>query len=215
MGQLAEKFGIRSAVIPIVVITSIFFVLQIVMGSNFTNLFLLASEDVFTRPWILVTHMLVHGSSYHLIFNMWALFLFGILLEQRIGPKRFLLFYLSAGIIAGFISSFFYERALGASGAIMGIIGALIILMPELQLLMFYVVPMPLWLAGIFYALIDIFGILFPSGVGNIAHLAGMATGLLYGIKLKKEKKRFYRKIASKTHLDDEDMEDYLKTGRI
>ena len=70
-------------------------------------------------------------------------------------------------------------------------------------------------MAGLLYALIDAAGVLFPSGVGNIAHLAGMGAGLLYGIYLKSEKKRFNRKFSSKRHLGKEDIDEYLKSGRI
>ena len=51
--------------------------------------------------------MFLHGSPYHLLFNMWGLFMFGPLLEARIGTRRFISFYLATGIIAGFLSSFF------------------------------------------------------------------------------------------------------------
>ena len=209
------KFEIRTAVIPLAVVNVIIFLLQIILGTNFTNSFILVSSDVFTRPWILLTSMFLHAGINHILFNMYALLIFGQILEQRIGAKRFLFVYLLSGLIAAFLSSFFYERALGASGAIMGVIGALIILMPNLRLLLFFAVPMPLWTAGIIYAAIDLFGIFFPSGIGNIAHLVGMGCGLLYGLYLKKQTKKFYKKFISKKHLESEDVEDYLKTGRI
>ena len=97
----------------------------------------------------------------------------------------------------------------------MGMLGVLIILMPDLKLLFFFVIPMPLWVAAIAIALIDIFGIFYPTGIGNIAHLVGMATGLLYGLTLKKQRKKFEKKFASKTDLNSEDAEEYLRTGRI
>ena len=185
-----EVFGykIRTVVMPIIVINLIVFLLQLTLGSAFTNSFILISEDIFTRPWILVTSMFLHSTFgfSHILFNMYALFLFGPLLEQRIGAKRFLFLYLGSGFVAAFLSSFFYARALGASGAIMGMIGAMIILLPHLRLLLFFVIPMPLWMAGIAWALIDLFGVFFPSGVGNIAHLVGMGIGLLYGFYLQR-----------------------------
>ena len=159
--------------------------------------------------------MFLHGGVNHILLNMYALFIFGPILEQRIGAKRFLFVYILSGVIAAFFSSFFYKFALGASGAIMGMIGALIILMPDLRLLLFFVIPMPLWVAGIIYALMDLFGIFFPSGVGNIAHLVGMGIGLIYGLYLKKEKRKFDRKFSSKKHLESDDIEEYLRSGRI
>lgn len=209
------KFEIKSSVMPLVLLTAVVFIMQIVLGSGFTESFSLVSKDILKRPWILVTSIFLHGGINHLLFNMYALIVFGPLLEQRIGAKRFLFAYIGFGFIAALISSFFYARALGASGAIMGIIGVLIILMPDLKLLLFFVIPMPLWFAGIIYALTDILGAIFPSGIGSIAHLVGMGCGMLYGIHLKKERRKFDKKFSSKKHLGNEDIEEYLKTGRI
>ncbi|HLC50404.1 MAG TPA: rhomboid family intramembrane serine protease [Candidatus Nanoarchaeia archaeon] len=209
------EFKIRNAVTALIVADTLIFLLQMVLGDGFTNSFLLKSSDIYSRPWILVTHMFLHGSPYHLLFNMWGLFMFGPLLEARIGTRRFISFYLATGIIAGFLSSFFYTNALGASGAIMGLVGVIVMLMPELPILLFYVVPAPLWVGGIFFALMDVFGVFFPTGIGSIAHLAGMGLGLLYGLMLKKEKKKFYSKFTSKKHLEKDDLDEYLKSGRI
>jgi membrane associated rhomboid family serine protease len=208
------KFEIKSVVLPLILLNIAVFVMELIFKGNFIDSFIL-TPDIFSRPWILLTHMFLHANANHIIFNMYTLLIFGPLLEQRIGVKRFLLVYLASGIVAGILSSFFYQRALGASAAIMGMIGVLIILMPGLRLLLFFVVPMPLWLVGILYALLDIFGIFYPSGVGNIAHLTGMAIGLLYGLHLKKEKRKFDRKFHSKRHLGKDDVDEYLKTGRI
>ena len=209
------KIELKSVVFPLIVINAIMFVLEYVLGIAFTGSWILVSRDVYSRPWILVTHLFMHADPYHLLFNMWALFLFGTVLEQKIGPKRFLMLYFSAGIIAGYLSSFFYPESLGASGAIMGVIGTLVILMPDLPLLFFYFIPTPLWIAGIIYAALDIFGVFFPSGVGNIAHLVGMGFGLLYGLHLKRQKTEFTKKFSKKKELNEEDVDEYLKSGRI
>jgi len=205
----------KTAVMPLIGVNLLFFILQQVIGDGFTQTFMLIGGDVFSRPWILLTSMFMHGGFNHIFFNMYALFLFGPMLEHRIGAKRFLIVYLGSGLIAGFLSSFVYTAALGASGAIMGMIGALIIIMPHLRLLFFFFIPMPLWIAGIVWALLDTFGVFYPSGVGNVAHLVGMGAGLLYGLHLKEKKQKFEVKFQSKTHMDVEDIEEYFKTGRI
>ncbi len=182
---------------------------------GFTELFILNSARVASEPWRLLTSMFLHGSPTHILFNMFALYIFGPLLEQRIGWRKFALIYLISGLLAAVASVFFYSRALGASGAIMGVIGVLIILMPNLELLMFFFIPAPLWMAGIIYAAIDVFGIFVPSGVANIAHLVGMGAGLAAGMGLKGHKRKFDKKFSSKKHLDDDDIEEYLNSGRI
>src|SRR3989338_1221436 len=142
------KYKIKSAIMPLIAANVIFFILQMTV-KNFTESFILVGNDVFSRPWILLTSMFLHGGAYHLLINMYVLAMFGSILEQRIGAKRIVLLYFSSGLFASFLSSFFYARALGASGAIYGVIGALIIIMPGLQLLFFFLIPTPLWLSGI------------------------------------------------------------------
>ena len=208
------KYKIKSAIMPLIAANVIFFILQMTV-KNFTESFILVGNDVFSRPWILLTSMFLHGGVYHLLVNMYVLAMFGSILEQRIGAKRIVLLYFSSGLLASFLSSFFYARALGASGAIYGVIGALIIIMPGLQLLFFFLIPTPLWLAGIIYVMIDVFGVFFPSGTGNIAHLIGIAFGLGYGLYLKKKSFEYGRRFASKKHLNKNEIEEYLKTGRI
>ncbi|MBS3136259.1 rhomboid family intramembrane serine protease [Candidatus Woesearchaeota archaeon] len=205
----------KSAVTYILFAILAFFMLQLALGETFTSLLLLNSEKVLTWPWILLTHMFLHGSLNHLLFNAYGIFLFGTILEERIGSKRLLLIYIVSGIIAGFFSSFFYHYSLGASAGLMALIGVLIVLMPNLQLLLFFFVPMPLWMAGIIWAAIDVFGILFPGGVANIAHLIGLGIGIAYGLYLKGKKNEYMKRFAAKSHLDKGDIEDYIKTGRI
>lgn len=216
------RYRTRSVVIPLVLANIGIFILQVVLGQWFTESFLLASDSVLVRPWILITSMFLHANVTHILFNMYVLFIFGPLLEQRIGPKRFLYIYFLSGIIAGIVSSLFYPlvlgtplRALGASGAIMGILGVIIMLMPNLKVLFFFIIPMPLWIAAIIFAAIDIFGIFYPSGIANVAHLTGLACGLLYGMYLKKQKRHFNRRFSSRSTMDADDIEDYLRSGKI
>jgi len=208
------KYRINNAVIPLIIINVVFFVLQIILGNNFTEMFMLVSSDVFTRPWILLTSMFLHGGAFHLFFNMYVLFMFGTLLENRIRTKKFLVLYFLSGIFASFVASFFYSRALGASGAIFGILGAIIILIPNLKVMpLFIPIPMDLWKALLVFTILDIF--LF-SNIAVMAHIAGGIFGILFGLVIKKTQKvRVYRKPHSRTHMTSEDIENYLRRGRI
>ncbi|MFH2019877.1 MAG: rhomboid family intramembrane serine protease [archaeon] len=212
---------IRSVIMPIIIANVVMFVLQMVLGNGFTNSLMLTSS-VFSKPYQLLTSMFLHGDINHIFFNMYGLMIFGPLLEQRIGWKRFAIIYFLSGLFAGLghvlLSQVIYGTippALGASGAIMGMIGTLIILMPDLRLLLFFFIPMNLRTAGILWALTDAFGIFFPTGIGNIAHLIGMATGLLFGLKLKKEKIVFISRFERKSHLSPDDADEYMRSGRI
>jgi len=149
------------------------------------------------EPYQLVTHMFAHGGFFHILFNMYALWLFGSSLERLWGPKKFLIFYLVCGLAAGVTEMFLVPIgiAIGASGAIMGLVGAFAYTFPNIQ---FYILPIPFpikakYLAMI-YAAFDLFGQFsgFGGNVAHFAHLGGLAMGLLLCIMWKKSGSRKY-----------------------
>ncbi len=186
------------------VICVLVFILQTVF-SGFTELFLL-NELSFSQPWRFLTAIFLHGDFGHLFYNMFALVLFGSMLERLIGSRRFLLVFFAAGIVANFASVFFYPSSLGASGAIFGIIGTLIVVRPTLVVFAFGL-PMPMFIAGILWAVGDVIGLFVPSNVGNIAHLSGLAIGLLLGAFYRDWKQR--RILLERTSLDEGFMRDW------
>jgi len=211
----------KSVILPIVAVNGVMFLLQIII-SGFTEYFMLVPSQVLARPYILLTSVFLHAGFNHIFWNMYALIIFGPLLEQRIGPKRFLFIYLLSGLLAAIghiiLSLFIYGSAppaLGASGAVMGMLGVLIVLMPYIRLLFFFFIPMSLRTAGIIWIIMDMIGVFVPSGVGNLAHLVGVACGLIYGFILSKGKKKYYRTFMHKGHITIEDVDDYMKHGKI
>jgi len=168
----------------IVVCVAVFF-LQVTVDS-FTDQMVLVSADVWSHPWTLVTSMFAHADFNHLFSNMFALFLFGVVLESIIDGKKFLAIYFLAGIVASLVTLPFYPATLGASGAIFGILGCLAVLRPHMVVYVSYV-PMPMILAAFVWVLIDAFGVFMPTGTANWAHLAGIAVGLIAGLKLRSE----------------------------
>ena len=200
---------------PLILINLGVFILQAVLGEGFTASLMLVSKDILVRPWTIITSMFLHSGSMHILFNMYALYLFGNLIEQRIGKVRFLILYFVSGIAGAIAFSIFRPEAaaLGASGAIMGVLGMTVILLPHLKVLFFFFIPMSMRTAGIIMALIDLFG-LFP-GVAGTAHLGGFVVGLIYGLILSKKKKTFTKKFSSKSHLEQNDIDEYLRSGRI
>ncbi|MBW3020595.1 rhomboid family intramembrane serine protease [Candidatus Woesearchaeota archaeon] len=214
-------------------INAIIYIIQLLVP-KFNEMFLLDSSLVWNEPWRLVTSMFMHStlSLNHLLFNMYALFLFGGLMEQMIGTKRFLKVYFVSGIVAGIIFSIFTPgKAVGASGAIMGILGLTIMLLPNMKVLFFFVIPMSMRTAGIIFALIDILGLFNPySRIANAAHLGGLVIGLLYGFYLLRQKKNFNKNFTgvqvvshqghnyhtkNSQEMTDEDIDNYLKYGRL
>jgi membrane associated rhomboid family serine protease len=146
--------------------------------------------------------MFTHGSTFHIFFNMFALWMFGRILENVWGPKRFLLFYLICGVGAALFHlaiEYFtggYSAAIGASGAIMGIFAAFAFLFPNTELyLMFIPVPVKAKWALIGMVALDLFGGvgMYSDGIAHFAHLGGALTGfILVLIYNKTGKKRFY-----------------------
>ena len=218
--KVKKRNWFSSAIIPIIIINIAVFIIQMMTQGtafDFTSLFALKQGDLFSAPYTLITSMFMHAGVFHIFINMFILFMFGSILEQRIGTKRFLMLYFASGILAGIVANFIYPAAIGASGAVMGIVGAVIYLMPNMMVLLFFFLPMPLWVAGILIALIELFGAFGILGgqVANVSHLIGMVTGLGYGYYLSNQKKKFHRKFQRSSHLSDDEIEEYLKNGRI
>jgi len=192
--------NIPPVVLNLIIINVIVFVAQMVFDSSIGLTDILAlypyNSGLF-KPYQLVTHMFAHGGFLHILFNMYALWLFGSVLERMWGPKKFLIFYLICGLAAGLTQMFFVTNApaIGASGAIMGLLGAFAYTFPNTE---FFIFPFPFpikakYMAAIF-ACFDLFGG-FAGGdnVAHFAHIGGLVMGLILVIIWNKtDKKRFY-----------------------
>jgi len=190
-------------VLNLIIINALVFVAQMVLDktSGLTGYIALYSyQSELFRPYQLVTHMFAHAGFMHILFNMYALWMFGSVLERVWGPKKFLIFYLVCGLAAGLAQMFTMDlmgSAVGASGAIMGLLAAFAYLFPNVQ---FYILPFPFPIKAKFmvaiYAAIDLFGGLHPGASDNIAHFAHLG-GLVMGFILviiwgKPDKQTFY-----------------------
>ncbi len=173
----------RYYAIKFTIICVIVFIIQNIYP-QITEMFLLASKDVMYRPWILITSIFLHGSFLHLFYNMFALVLFGLILESIIGTKKFIYIFFLTGLIASIASMFFYDASLGASGAIFGIMGTLAVLRPKMAVWV-YGVPMPMFVAAIFWIILNFGGIFFPSNIAYASHLGGMISGIIIGFFLR------------------------------
>jgi len=186
----------------LVAINVIIFLLQISIA-GLTDTFVLVSADIAARPWILLTSMFLHGSTAHLLANMFALGLFGIILEHNIGSKRFLIIYIIGGFIASLVSSYFYESALGASGAIFAALGALAAIRPRM-IVWAYGAPMPMYVAAAFWLLLDILGVFYPTNIANMAHIAGLIFGVIIGMAIRKKEPKQTRIKEEKSISEEE-----------
>ncbi len=127
----------------------------------------------------------------HFLINMLVFFFFAPVLERKVGSTKFLLIFFLVGIVAGIGWCLTSDTsALGASGAIYGILGALAILMPKMKVYVFPLpVPIDIWIVVIFFALFfDVMPAIMgsPDGIAHTAHLSGLLFGLFAGMWLKK-----------------------------
>jgi membrane associated rhomboid family serine protease len=147
--------------------------------------------------WSLLTHQFLHGGWLHIVANMWTLWIFGDNVEDRMGPLRFIIFYLVCGVLAALTQVLVTPDAtipsVGASGAIAGILGAyllffptarLIVLIPILFFPFFFELPAVIFL--VLWFLIQLFSgtamLASPQQVGGIAfwaHIGGFIAGML------------------------------------
>jgi len=137
--------------------------------------------------WQPLTSMFLHGGILHILFNMFVLWQFGNRIEETIGTNKFLSLYFISGIISGVLWMFFGTGvAVGASGAICGLLAAYVFIAPETEVLLFFIIPMKIKnLVYGFAAFSFVFGVLsiidssLGFGVAHFGHLGGLIGGYL------------------------------------
>jgi membrane associated rhomboid family serine protease len=157
---------------------------------SFFGYFALRPVDVVTHLfiWQLVTYMFLHGGIFHIAFNMFALWVFGVPLEQAFGTRKFLNFYFFCGIGAGVcvvLGAYLFGNpsipTIGSSGAIYGVLMASAVLWPDQIILMFFLFPIKLRYYVMVVGAIAFLGTFnASSGVSDVAHLSGLGFGYLY-----------------------------------
>jgi membrane associated rhomboid family serine protease len=148
----------------------------------------------------LFTHMFLHNGWFHILSNVWVLFIFGDNVEDRIGSLRYLVFYLVGGIVAGLVQVFFSSDptipALGASGAIAAVLGAYFFYFPKARvttLILIFILPWFIDLPAVifigFWFVSQLFSGLLSLSTANGAAVGGVAWwahigGFLFGLLL-------------------------------
>ncbi len=139
----------------------------------------------------LFTSSFIHGGVLHLVFNMMALYSFGPTVAAFFGLWNFIGIYFVCMLLADLFALYIHRNhgdysAVGASGAISGIIFALTVLTPDMNIgLLFFPVAMPAWLFGLIFILFSIYGVKSQAGnIGHEAHLGGAITGILLAVFL-------------------------------
>lgn len=133
----------------------------------------------------------LHVDWMHLILNMYVLYVFADFVANILGNNSFLIIYFGSLLAGSFYSLSYhkdepYYSAVGASGAVSGIVYSSILLFPDMQLLLFFVIPIPGYVFGVGYLLYSIYGMKKQLGnVGHAAHLGGAIGGFALTLLLK------------------------------
>jgi len=179
---------------PIWVIIGVNFLLFVatVINRGLIFLFGLQPASFLGQPWTIVTSLFVHAGLWHIAANMLTLYFFGSYLSRLIGKNKFLLVYFGGGLLGNILFILLappFSIAVGASGAIFALGGALAVMRPKLRVFIFPIpVPLPLWSAVIG-------GFLILSLIPFIAwqaHLGGLVLGLIAGYFFRKRERYFF-----------------------
>lgn len=135
-------------------------------------------------PWQLISYMFMHGGFTHILFNMLALWMFGVEIENYWGSNRFLIYYFVTGIGAGLCQILIFPESsvVGASGAVYGVLLAFGMMFPDRIIFFSMIVPMKAKYFVLIYGAIELFSGVFGAG-GNVAHFAHLG-GMLFGFLL-------------------------------
>ncbi len=213
-----QKFGLSINTILILLTVLMFFVFKILL-----SLGILTIDSIAIKPsnilqgkylWTFLTSIFMHGNFFHLFVNMFSLFFIGTLLQRILGQKRYLYFYLISGLFAGmfFVGLTFLTKdfswaaslvgsvdsfAVGASGALFGLIGLMMFLTPNLPVYIMFI-PIPIKIKYAAPGMLVLLWLISVAGdipIGNTAHLGGLIAGLVYGIYLRNRYKNKVRAI--------------------
>lgn len=159
-------------------------------------------SGVHSEPMNWLASLFLHGDIFHILGNMWFLYLFGFAVEGRLRTAKFLFLYFAAGFTGSAAHYFAFSvseptiPSIGASGAIMGLLGAALFMFPFAQMAFFLWIGLlyttvfvwPMWGVGLWYLGFDAVMALIggaSSGVAHLAHLGGAAGGFLVAMAMR------------------------------
>jgi membrane associated rhomboid family serine protease len=176
--------GSALGIVEYLIITSLVLYIAVSINSHLVELLGFQPYAFPDRPWTIITNLFVHApfpSIGHILGNMITLYFFGNFLVGLVREKAFLLVYFLGGLLGNILYLIFappYSIAVGASGAVFAVGGALTLLRPRWTVYVFPIpVPIPLWVAVIGGFLL----LSFIPSVAWLAHLGGLVLGLIMG----------------------------------
>jgi membrane associated rhomboid family serine protease len=158
-----------------------------VLSNAIVDQFGVSRSTISSQPWTIVTSLFLHDGIYHILGNMLMLYIYGSYLSTVINETRLLLLYFIGGLVGNALFLLIappFAAAVGASGAIFALGGALAVLRPKIKVVLFPIpIPMDLWVYVLMSAVL--LGVLPAlsqfSTIGWQAHIGGLVTGLAAG----------------------------------
>jgi len=191
----------QSAVVKLVILNAAFFLVNLFTQSWLFNQ-MAATPEVWQKPWLLwkvVTYGFAHSSTdlFHILFNMFALWMLGREVEQKYGGREFACIYMVALVLGGvvwtlrlFAMGEMGGTLVGASGAVTAIVLLFCLNFPKRTILLFMVIPTPAWVLGAIVIVMNFFSLAGVGGSEHVAydvHLVGVVVAVLYfksGVRL-------------------------------
>ena len=188
-GSYRTGIGFGTGVMPkgvkqLILITGGVYLVQLLVPAITVFFGLYPPAVLSLQIWRLFTYMFLHGGLFHLLMNMFVLYMFGSQLEQVWGRRRFIRYYLLCGVGAGLFAllplpAFFDALHIGASGAVYGLLLAFGLLFPSAQVYLLGILPMSARHMVVLFGFISLAGSLSATsdGVSHVAHLGGLVVG--------------------------------------
>src|SRR4030067_278071 len=199
--SFGPEYGLTPAVKWLLIANGSVFVLQMLGGFEMVMYFGLVPQLIIHKGfiWQFATYMFLHGGIFHILFNMFALWMFGAEIERYWGTREFVKFYFLCGFGAGVLtflpSLSSLVPTIGASGAVFGILVAFAMLFPNRYIYLYFFFPVKAKYMVAFFAVLEFFASFqhTSDGIGHFAHLGGMLIGYLY-LKFDWRIENFFRK---------------------
>jgi len=190
----------------LIALNLVIFVITLLRPAEVISALGLTPAELPAKPWIIISSMFVHSPRVftHILFNMVGLYFLGSFLIRAVGDRSFLAVFLLGGlagnllyfilghlVLQGLVPPFLgspYIAAIGASGGVYALGGALAVLVPRAPVIIFPIpIPMPLWMAIVIF-----FFLSFLPGIAWQGHLGGLFLGLIAGFIFRKRRRMYY-----------------------
>ncbi|HEX4047464.1 MAG TPA: rhomboid family intramembrane serine protease [Elusimicrobiota bacterium] len=164
------------------------FIIAKLVGPQIYDLFGLVPQHLIFDRWVWqpITYLFIHGNIWHLLFNLFALWMFGMPVEAQWGAAEFLKYYFICGVGAALCSTLINVHSaipvIGASGPIFGLLVAFAMLYPDAVVYLYFLIPVKAAHMAILFGALEFFAGATGAtpGIARFAHLGGMVTGYFY-----------------------------------